>query len=252
MPEPSGAAEEFLDAEAAVDELEQGRINGDANDKSLADTGASISPVAGPLERLDMSFAKPERLTPPVMSGPAPGVPAAAKPQANADVSPSHAPLTVSAPTKKPDLAQPAVGAAPADAPARADAPATLLDSQSLVPLGKGMNLKAEARRILNFSLDNTSCESAFNRLADDAWALDAMVELGFCKAAAGDLSAADTDFKRLLTYTPDNWQALVGRALIAASRDQTDFAIGFFQDALNVLPPIEESNRIVEALGRL
>lgn len=113
-------------------------------------------------------------------------------------------------------------------------------------------DLKTEAEAILSRQFDDAVCVSAMERLASDAWALDAMIDLGFCKAIGGDLDAADDDFMRLLAYTPDNYQALVGRALVAAQRGQTDTSLDLFQAALNALPPISESNRIVAAMDRL
>ena len=82
--------------------------------------------------------------------------------------------------------------------------------------------------------------------------ALDAMIDVGFCKASAGDIEEADRLFTRLLAYTPDNYEALVGRALIAVENGETGDARKYFQDALNALPPIEESDLIVDAMQSL
>lgn len=108
------------------------------------------------------------------------------------------------------------------------------------------------AAKILGRSFGAGECEGAKARLRRDAWALDAMVDVGFCAAAAGDLEAADGLFSRLLAYTPDNYEALVGRALIAAKAGEKSVARKYFQDALNAAPPIEESDRIVEAMTQL
>ncbi len=108
------------------------------------------------------------------------------------------------------------------------------------------------ARAILERSFGVAECGGAEARLRSDAWALEAMVDIGFCKAIAGDLEAADGVFVRLLDYTPDNYEALVGRALIAAEAGEKSVARKYFQDALNALPPIAESDRIVAAMGRL
>jgi Tfp pilus assembly protein PilF len=105
------------------------------------------------------------------------------------------------------------------------------------------------AASLLGKRLDAAGCEAARARLKADGWALEAMVDVGFCDAAAGDLDKADGVFMRLLAYTPDNYEALVGRALIARAQGKKDIARGFFQAALNALPPIAESERIEAAM---
>lgn len=118
--------------------------------------------------------------------------------------------------------------------------------------LGPEIDILKESARILGRPFGVAQCEAAQARLRADAWALDAMVDVGFCTAARGALEDADGMFIRLLKYTPDNYEALVGRALIAAKSGERSIARKYFQDALNVPPPIEESNRIVAALGAL
>ena len=118
--------------------------------------------------------------------------------------------------------------------------------------LQRPFSLKEQAKTILGKPLDVGDCEGAQARLNRDAWALDAMIDVGFCKAASGDLEEADRLFTRLLAYTPDNYEALVGRALIAIEHGEQSDARKYFQDALNALPPIEESDLIVEAMRRL
>lgn len=113
-------------------------------------------------------------------------------------------------------------------------------------------NFAAAASAILGKTLTSEACDAAESKLKKDAWALDAMIDVGFCQAARGALEEADGVFKRLLAYTPDNYEALVGRALIAQEAGEKSVARKYFQDALNALPPIEESNRIVEAMNRL
>lgn len=118
--------------------------------------------------------------------------------------------------------------------------------------LAREIDIGREAEAILGKRLGVAECGGAQARLRADAWALDAMVEVGFCEAAAGAHDKADGIFARLLAYTPDNYEALVGRALIAARSGERGAARRYFQDALNALPPIEQSNRIVEAMARL
>jgi hypothetical protein len=112
-------------------------------------------------------------------------------------------------------------------------------------------DVQREATAILGKTFDPTICEGAAARLSADAWALGAMVDLAFCKAASGALEEADDDFTRLLAYTPDNHQALVGRGLIAIAQGRRERGLDFLQEALNALPPIAESDRIVAAMER-
>ena len=121
-----------------------------------------------------------------------------------------------------------------------------------VAPRGLTMNFEQDAVRILGRVFDEAECAAAETTLLEDAWALSSMSDLGFCRAIAGDFESADGIFSRLLEYTPDNYSALVGRALIAAKAGESAAAKRYFQDALNALPPIAESNRIVDAMASL
>lgn len=119
---------------------------------------------------------------------------------------------------------------------------------QEITPFG----FAERAEWILGKSLNVTTCAQARTILQNDPWALDSMVSVGFCAAVDGDLEGADDILSRLLEYTPDNYAANVGRALIAAEVGEKGVARNYFQRALNALPPIEESNRIVQAMNAL
>lgn len=177
--------------------------------------GLRDEPAAG-VVYLD-GFAPPERLSPPAAA-----TPAAATPEAR---------LPVNVDVRRP----------------------TLLSVDRAEALGQGpaFDFRAEAMAILGKSMSVGDCEGAKARLQADAWALDAMIDAAFCKAGEGRLDAADADFSRLLAYTPDNYEALVGRGLIAFAVGDRDRGKALFQDALNALPPIAESDRIVEAMER-
>lgn len=110
----------------------------------------------------------------------------------------------------------------------------------------------ARVNGILGKNLTSAYCNNAEATLKADAWALGAMVDVGLCVAARGDLADADAVLARLLEYTPDNYEALVGRALIAEEAHEKGVARKYYQDALNALPPIEESHRIVQAMAAL
>lgn len=113
------------------------------------------------------------------------------------------------------------------------------------------VNIARDMAAILGKRNDPATCEGASARLSADAWALGAMVDLAFCKAASGALEDADDDFTRLLAYTPDNYEALVGRGLIALARGDRSRGLDFLQEALNALPPIAESDRIAAAMAQ-
>ena len=157
-------------------------------------------------------------------------------------------------------LAPPERFAPPATPPAMKPAPAPLDDGPRLILdrrkaealINSCVDIAAEARQILGRPFGPEECARADAKLKGDAWALDAMVDIGFCEAIRGDLDAASGVFERLLAYTPDNYEALVGRALIAARRGARSDAESLFQAALNALPPIAESDRIVAAMERL
>ncbi len=123
--------------------------------------------------------------------------------------------------------------------------------SQPLVEPVK-LDFTARVKTLLKKDLSSAFCNNAAAALQADAWALGAMVDVGLCAAARGDVVQGDVTLARLLEYTPDNYQALVGRALIAEQAKEKGVARKYYQDALNSLPPIEESNRIVQAMAAL
>jgi hypothetical protein len=131
------------------------------------------------------------------------------------------------------------------------DRPALIVADRAEALAASSVDIRSEAQSILGKTVDVGACEGAKARLMADAWALESMIDLAFCRAADGDLDAADSDFARLLAYTPDNYEALVGRGLIATARGDHRLGRKYFQDALNALPPIAESDRIVSAMER-
>ena len=152
--------------------------------------------------------------------------------------------------TAKPPAGE-AAGALPANV-AIARPSQIAVDRAEALGAGATIDIKREASEILGKTFSVGACEGAKARLQGDAWALDAMIDLAFCKAAGGMLEEADADFARLLAYTPDNYEALVGRGLIAIASGKREAGHTYFQDALNALPPIAESDRIVEAMNRI
>jgi len=119
-------------------------------------------------------------------------------------------------------------------------------------PQAPPFNYAKEAKALLGKTLTPAYCASARATLQADAWALEAMVDVGLCEAAYGSPEEAEKILARLLEYTPDNYEAYVGRALIALQAGEKSVARRYFQDALDAPPPIAESTRIVEAMRAL
>ncbi len=105
---------------------------------------------------------------------------------------------------------------------------------------------------LLGKTLTPAYCNNAEATLQTDAWALGSMVDVGLCAGARGDAIEAESILSRLLEYSPDNYEALVGKAVIAELAGERGAALRFYQDALNVPPPVRESARIVEAMAAI
>ncbi|MEM9706220.1 MAG: hypothetical protein AAF850_09110, partial [Pseudomonadota bacterium] len=110
----------------------------------------------------------------------------------------------------------------------------------------------ARSRVLLGKAFDEERCERAKAQLDRDAWALDAMADVGFCFGADGDLERADRIFARLIDFSPENYEALIGRAIVALEAGEKNVAKRFFQDALEAPAPIAQATRIENELKRL
>lgn len=115
-----------------------------------------------------------------------------------------------------------------------------------------GRDFEGRIATLLGRSLTPAYCNNAEATLQTDAWALGAMVDVGLCAAARGDAVDAESILSRLLEYAPDNYEALVGKAVIAELAGERGAALRFYQDALDATPPVRESARIVEAMAAL
>lgn len=111
---------------------------------------------------------------------------------------------------------------------------------------------RARVNALLGKDLTAAHCEGVRAILQNDPWALEEMVDVGLCAAAEGDGATGEEILARLLEYTPDNYEAYVGRALIALEAGEKSVARRYFQNALDAPPPIEESSRIVAAMRGL
>ncbi len=127
----------------------------------------------------------------------------------------------------------------------------TLRPSETLVEK-VGQDFAGRIDTLLGKPLTPAYCNNAEATLQTDAWALGAMVDVGLCAGARGDAVEAESILSRLLEYSPDNYEALVGKAVIAEFAGERGAALRFYQDALNVPPPVRESARIVEAMAAI
>ena len=75
---------------------------------------------------------------------------------------------------------------------------------------------------------------------------------LAYAPRRAGRPPEGESILSRLLEYAPDNYEALVGKAVIAELAGERGAALRFYQDALDATPPVRESARIVEAMAAL
>ncbi|MEL7019444.1 MAG: hypothetical protein AAGL18_12035 [Pseudomonadota bacterium] len=114
------------------------------------------------------------------------------------------------------------------------------------------VDFRAFAETVLNTQFDRDRCDGAQKTLDADAWALGSMGVVGFCQAAAGQFSEAEDIFKRLLTLQPENYEALVGRALIAGVAGETGVALKFLNEALALNPPNALAKRIEGVVAAL
>jgi tetratricopeptide (TPR) repeat protein len=140
----------------------------------------------------------------------------------------------------------------PVQKPVEASKPVMREDRPLPPPEEEAFDYAAQVEMLLGRKLTPGFCASAKATLQSDPWALDAMVNVGLCEAAAGDAEAGDAMLSRLLEYTPDNYEAYVGRALIALQAGEKSVARRYFQSALDAPPPIDESTRIVRAMQSL
>ena len=113
-------------------------------------------------------------------------------------------------------------------------------------------NFGARIAVLLGKNLSPAYCNNAEATLQTDAWALGAMVDVGLCAGARGDVVEAESILSRLLEYAPDNYEALVGKALIAEQAGERGAALRYYQDALDAPAPPTRSARIIEAMAAI
>lgn len=124
-----------------------------------------------------------------------------------------------------------------------------LRPAETQLLLGR-VDFREQSETILRKTFDSETCTRARAILKDDAWALGAMGTIGFCLGAAGNFEEAETVFRRLNKQEPQNYEALLGRALIAAITGEKSIALKYFNDALETNPPDYVSDRINKTLA--
>ncbi len=125
------------------------------------------------------------------------------------------------------------------------------LNTEAASTLLERISFREKAEQTLGLSIDQNQCALADARLLADAWAMDALTTVGFCKGAAGDFEEAETAFKRLTGLDRENFEAWVGRALVAESAGENSGARIFYENALEASPPQKVRNQIEEMLRR-
>lgn len=242
------------DAEGSLLNIASRRILEYANTKTCTISGRPASCVD--LFYADAEARQAELATPSLAPQPE------AKPQPQLAAKPSlreSAPERLSrfaalAPPERLSPPQPARLASlkPVQKPVEAEKPLIREERPLPAPKPQKFDYAAQVEALLGKKLTPGFCASARATLQSDPWALDAMVDAGLCDAATGKAEEADAMLSRLLGYTPDNYEAYVGRALIALQAGEKSIARRYFQDALNAPPPMEESTRIVAAMRAL
>lgn len=114
------------------------------------------------------------------------------------------------------------------------------------------LDFRDQAELMLSRTFTRNQCDEARLMLQEDAWALEAMATIGFCQGADGDFQQAEDTFKRLLAQNAENYEALIGRALIAAITGEAGIARKYLGDALTTRPPVptkQEVNKLIDAL---
>lgn len=110
------------------------------------------------------------------------------------------------------------------------------------------VDFREQAETITARRFDSENCLSAQSQLEEDAWALEAMLIIGFCEATKGDFEEAESIFKRLALQQPQNYEIMIGRGLVATINQEISVGRKFFSDALAQDPP----RNVIEALEGL
>lgn len=158
--------------------------------------------------------------------------------------------LAVPAPTPTPE---PKLKPAPKPK-SKAPAAAPVLASYgSLSPmLTAGEISRRRAEDVFARTFDADTCAAAAARVAKDAWNLDALADVGVCKASNDKVIEADRVFRRLLALEPDSAPALIGLGLVAEASGEISVARKYYQDAIDAGAPRATAQRLKDAIATL
>ena len=132
-------------------------------------------------------------------------------------------------------------------------APTQPVEQLAMVPPPMpAFDFRASAAETLGSELSEAVCTDAADRVAADAWDLEALVDYGLCLGAEGRVADSDTVLKRMLTFDPGSHRALVGRALNAQAQGDRRAALALYDDALAANPSAEAAARIETARASL
>ncbi len=112
------------------------------------------------------------------------------------------------------------------------------------------VDFREYAETILDRRFDSENCSNAQAKLQDDAWDLEAMRMVGFCIGAKGDFEQAEIIFKTLLTQNDQNFEAMIGRGLIARVTGEKSVSKRFFNDAMKTRLPKDIEARLNETIN--
>ena len=107
------------------------------------------------------------------------------------------------------------------------------------------VDFREQAEALFDRRFDQNQCGAAREELLGNAWATDAMATIGFCLGARGQFEEADVIFQRLLGLDPENYKALIGRAMIASIAGERGTARQLLKKAEAADPPREIRERL-------
>lgn len=240
---PAGTADSLSSEQKTAKKILSAKLVGTKRNLKLLGGILAVSMVAGATAAYFYWQAisqpgiavQPHESLPPIAPPPAPQRPPAGAPQETAAEPP---PVTATAPSAATTHSEPTVPAAePQSIPAKPKAPpvgpiipakpksaasdepdkhsAMPLAGQNAVPTDSGIKIRREAGEIR----------------------LDPLLSSAYQAFMAGDSGKAEIDYRKVLQQTPNNRDALLGLAAIAASRGQADEAASHYLRLLQLDP---------------
>jgi hypothetical protein len=219
------------------------RLDGHALRVEVALADAPRAPARG-------STTQAPPATSPVVPETAPPPPSAPPPTASV----ADALVAESAPTPAPAAAVASPSSAPSDEPTQlvreladadprlgAEEPARAATPTPANASGGGSGRPAAARDpsrptvIFAGALTDDDCLAAETAIRADPWDLASLKRYASCQALRGDAAAAETAFRRLLTFTPEDPEAELGLAAVRHEQGFANEAAATYQELLEV-----------------